>query len=168
MFCSNCGKELDSDARFCPNCGKEIKETEGEGNLQASEKTEVQENISAGDAKDKHAKIHSVINKVKTIFNTTKKRLIPLLVAEFICCAIFIYKAVDYKSMANYWWSKGYHSNSSAYVDIYGYSDAAKSDFAFANMKDREGNICIVFSVIFGVAFLSTGAFMIFKKEKVR
>ena len=57
MYCSNCGKELDSDAKFCTECGKMIptqksskesttKETVKEENIQTTTVTNIPESNS--------------------------------------------------------------------------------------------------------------------------
>ena len=45
MFCKNCGKEVDSDAKFCPKCGKVIDE---EINKSENQTDNNQKNVSAG------------------------------------------------------------------------------------------------------------------------
>ena len=85
QFCSNCGQQLDDDARFCPNCGAKIEpdtskveNTNGSKANRAANTAEKKPNFNASPVKFTHG-IH--VNKVI---------LIPIIIAAVVVVVIAV------------------------------------------------------------------------------
>lgn len=68
MFCKNCGKEIDDNAKFCMYCGSTIHEENKEENKEENDKVnKILEDINKGTKMDSNKKLLKIVSAIGVI-----------------------------------------------------------------------------------------------------
>lgn len=89
MFCSNCGKEIDNDARYCKYCGKEI-ETIDEMSMQPKDKKPDSTNNNLDNA-DKTAQKDNSTNDFRPKNNSHRFIMTIIIIAVVLAIGLVLY-----------------------------------------------------------------------------